>query len=132
MQEYAKLGWQNKLDNIQIQAVIPARLDLDKFYEAVTVRIFASCLDYTVNKAGKVIGGSNKKPRRFSEYWTFIRMTNAEQRQVRFDVRTCPSCGAPADSIGQAGDCKYCGSKLTEGRFSWVLAIITQDDVYQG
>ncbi len=133
MEEYARQGWQNRLENIQIQNIIPARIDLDKFYESLTVRIFASCLDYTTDKQGnKVIGGSAKKPRRFSEYWTFIRTAGADNVSAGYDLKTCPSCGAPADKIGQAGTCGYCGSKLSEGRFSWVLAIITQDDAYQG
>lgn len=132
MEEYARQGWQNRLENIQIQNIIPARIDLDKFYESLTVRVFASCLDYTVDKQGKAIGGSPKKPRRFSEYWTFIRTAGADHVSAGYDLKTCPSCGAPADKIGQAGECGYCGSKLSEGRFSWVLAIITQDDAYEG
>ena len=132
LQEYARQGWHNRLENIQIGEIQAARLDLDKFYESITVRVFAVCLDYTVDKPGKVIGGSNKKPRKFSEYWTFIRTAGAEKIEAVYDLKTCPSCGAPADKIGQAGDCGYCGSKLTEGHFSWVLALITQDEAYQG
>jgi predicted lipid-binding transport protein (Tim44 family) len=132
MEEYARQGWQNRLDKIEIQNVIPARIDLDKFYESITVRIFASCLDYTLDKQGNIIGGSRKKPRKFSEYWTFIRAADAQSKDTVYDLKTCPSCGAPADRIGQAGDCGYCGSKLSEGRFSWVLAIITQDEAYEG
>lgn len=132
MEEYARQGWHNRLDKIQIDDIVLARIDLDKFYESLTVRIFASCLDYTVDKQGKLIGGSQKMPRRFSEYWTFIRTAGAEHVEAGYDVKTCPSCGAPADKMGQAGECGYCGSKLSEGQFSWVLAIITQDDVYEG
>jgi hypothetical protein len=132
MEEYARQGWQNKLEKIQIQDIILARIDLDTFYESLTVRIFASCLDYTVDKTGKLLGGSAKQPRPFSEYWTFIRTAGADNAAAGFDLKTCPACGAPADQIGQAGECGHCGSKLSEGRFSWVLAIITQDDVYEG
>jgi hypothetical protein len=120
------------LEKIDILNIVPVRINLDKFYESITVRIFASCLDYTIDKQGKLIGGSPKKPRAFSEYWTFIRTSGAENIDSGFDLKTCPSCGAPADKIGQAGICGYCGSKLSEGSFSWVLAIITQDDAYQG
>jgi hypothetical protein len=132
MREYARQGWQNRLDAIQILGVVPARIELDRFYESITVRIFASCLDYTVDKEGKLIGGSPKRPRKFSEYWTFIRASGAEQVAAEYDLKTCPSCGAPADKIGQAGECGYCGSKISEGQFSWVLAAITQDEAYEG
>ncbi|MFM8332421.1 MAG: transporter [Candidatus Methylumidiphilus sp.] len=132
MQEYARQGWQNRLDNIEIQQIVPARIDLDKFYESITVRVYASCIDYTVDKRGAVIGGSNKRPRRFSEYWTFIRVAGVEKITAAYDLKTCPSCGAPADKVGQAGVCGYCGSKLSEGNFSWVLAVIAQDEAYEG
>ncbi len=127
---YKSAGLTNKLENINISNVQFVRMDLDKFYESITVRIFASSLDYVVDKSGKVRGGSNKRPRAFSEYWTFIRRTGVEKDE--YDYSTCPNCGAPADKIGQAGVCEYCGTKINNGDFSWVLAIITQDEVYTG
>ncbi len=132
MDEYARLGWRNVLDKIDIKHIEIARIDLDKFYDALTVRVYASCLDYTVNKQGKLIGGSAKRPRLFSEYWTFIRTAGVQKIDNPYDLKSCPSCGAPADKVGQTGICAYCGSKITEGQFSWVLAVMTQDEVYEG
>jgi len=120
----------NKLENINISKIDIARIDLDKFYESITVRIFANCMDYVTDRSGKVMAGTNKKQRYFSEYWTFIRRTGVEKEV--FDLKTCPSCGAPADKFGQAGICEYCNTKITTGDFSWILAIITQDEVYKG
>ncbi len=127
---YKSAGYQNRLENITISRIDLARLDLDKYYESVTVRIFAGAHDYVTNKAGKVIAGTNRNIRYFTEYWTFIRRTGVTQQH--FDLATCPSCGAPADKMGQAGECEYCGAKITTGNFSWVLAVITQDEVYKG
>lgn len=132
MDEYARSGWRNLLENIKISKIEIARIDLDKFYESLTVRVFASCLDYTIDSQGKLIGGSVKKPRQFGEYWTFIRTSGVQKIEKKYDLKTCPSCGAPADRVGQTGICDYCGSKITEGHFSWVLATITQDEVYEG
>jgi predicted lipid-binding transport protein (Tim44 family) len=132
MDEYARTGWRNRLENIDIQAIELVRIDLDTFYDSVTVRVFASCLDYTVNQQGKLIGGSSTKPRVFSEYWTFMRTAGVEKIDKDYDLKSCPSCGAPADKVGQTGVCDYCGAKITEGHFSWVLAVITQDEVYEG
>jgi hypothetical protein len=132
MEEYARKGWQNRLENIAVENIIPTRIDLDKFYESITVRVFAACLDYTVDKQGKLIGGSSKKQRKFSEYWTFIRVSGVEKIVSEYNLKTCPACGAPADKIGQAGECGYCGSKISEGQFSWVLATISQDEAYEG
>lgn len=122
----------NKLEQIAVERIELARVDLDHFYEAFTVRIFASCLDYTVNEQGQLIGGSKTKPREFSEYWTFIRRTGIEINEEEVNLATCPSCGASADKMGQAAECGYCGSKISTGEFSWVLAVITQDEVYEG
>ncbi len=127
---YRSAGLTNKLENITIQNIQFVRIDLDRFYESITVRIFASSLDYVVDKDGSVKGGSNKRPRAFSEYWTFIRRMGVEKDE--YDYSTCPNCGAPADKMGQAGVCEYCGTKISNGDFSWVLAIITQDEVYSG
>jgi len=121
---------QNKLENIQVKQIELVRLDMDQYYEAFHVRIFASCLDYVSDRAGNVIGGSNRKPREYSEYWTFVRRSGVTKDN--FDLKSCPNCGAPADKMGQAAVCEYCGSKISTGEFSWVLSLITQDEVYQG
>jgi len=44
----------------------------------------------------------------------------------------CGSCGAPLDQVNQAGVCGYCDSKITTGRFDWVLARIDQPEAYRG
>lgn len=130
IEEYKRNGLRNKLDDIKIHKMHVAKIDRDKFYEAITVRIFASTKDYVVNKQGKVVGGSKKAARVFSEYWTFIRRAGVENDD--YDMKSCPNCGAPLDKMGQNGVCEYCGSKVTTGEFSWVLAVITQDEEYKG
>lgn len=133
IETYRSANLNNKLDDIAIANVETAKVEIDKFYESITVRIYASCYDYTVNAEGKVIGGSRKKIRPFTEYWTFVRRTGVEQKpKDSFDLLTCPKCGSPADKMGQTAECGYCGSKISNGEFSWVLAILTQDEVYSG
>lgn len=131
---YKENGLRNRLDNIRIHRIEAARIDADRFYETITVRIFASCLDYIEERSGKVIGGSKRREREFSEYWTFMRRSGVELKETNNSVNltTCPSCGAPADNMGQGGECGYCGSKISTGDFSWVLAMIVQDEVYRG
>lgn len=129
--EYKKKAIVNKLENIVISKIEYAAIELDKFYESVTVRVFASALDYKLNVSnGRVVSGSKRKPRKFSEYWTFIRRTGVEIDDYNYG--NCPNCGSPADKIGQSGVCGYCDTKISNGDFSWVLAIITQDEVYKG
>ncbi len=132
IQQYQEQKFVNFLDKIEIQRVALAKIERDMYYEAITVRIYASCYDYVADSKGKVVGGSKRKARKFSEYWTFIRRTGVIQQENTFDLHSCPSCGAPLDKMSMAAECGYCGSKVSNGDFSWVLAIITQDEVYQG
>ncbi len=129
---YKQEKLRNRLENITIQRIDMAAIDVDNYYESFTVRIFASCLDYVESESGRLIGGSKKQPRLFSEYWTFIRRTGVENKETEFSLNTCPNCGAPADKMGQAAVCEYCGSKISTGDFSWVLARIVQDEEYTG
>lgn len=129
---YKKENLRNKLDEIDVSKIQVARVDVDKFYESITVRIFASCYDYVENTSGKLIGGSKKHLRLFSEYWTFIRRTGVTKNDTEVSLDNCPNCGAPADRMGQAAECGYCGTKISTGEFSWILAYITQDEVYKG
>jgi hypothetical protein len=130
---YKKQQWNNRLDDLKISDIQLVKIELDIYYETITVRVFASCFDYTQDKQNKIIGGSNKKRRDYSEYWTFARRAGVEQTEESpFNINSCPQCGAPADKMGQTAICEYCGSKISTGKFSWVLFLITQDEVYLG
>jgi len=129
---YKSQGLRNRLENISIHRIDMARVDVDKFYESFTVRVFASCLDYVETTTGQLKGGSKKDARFYSEYWTFIRRTGVEKEESEFNLNTCPNCGAPADKMGQAGVCEYCNTKISTGDFSWVLTRIVQDEEYVG
>lgn len=127
IEAYKAQNLRNVLDQIEIGSIEPVKVQSDTFYDAITVRIFASMLDYTVDSAGKVVCGSNSKPRSFSEYWTFIRGRGAKENAN--DPKTCPNCGAPL-SVSMAGVCSHCGGKITTGEFDWVLSKIEQDESY--
>lgn len=130
LKEYERANAVNRLEGCFIRQMDIARVDRDKYYESITVRLFASCFDYCVDREGKVIAGSNTVRRSFSEYWTFIRRqgVNADSLQVR----NCPHCGAPIDKMGQSAICGYCSAKVSTGEYSWVLVMIVQDEVYRG
>ncbi len=127
---YQEQGLVNRHDDVQLERQQVVRIDKDAWYEAVTVRIWASGKDYVVDRSGKVVGGSNKVQRHFSEYWTFVRGLGAHAKT--HDPASCPSCGAPLDKINAAGVCGYCDSVVTLGTFDWVLSRIDQPDAYRG
>jgi len=64
---YQARGMQNKLERASVDAIAFAKITRDKFFDAITVRIWASGLDYTVNaKSGKLLGGNRKVARKYS------------------------------------------------------------------
>jgi predicted lipid-binding transport protein (Tim44 family) len=130
MGRYKEKGYRNILDQIQISRLELVKLDRDAFYETVTYRIFASMIDYTMDVKGRLIGGSDKKSRIFSEYWTFLRRAGFDPSKIS-DTQHCPSCGAPV-KVGMNGRCEYCDANLTSGQFDWTLCKIEQDEVYGG
>lgn len=140
MERYRTQGLRNRLEQVQVRRIEPVKLGQDAFYEAITVRIYASMLDWTEETgasggtAGKVVGGSNREARVFSEYWTFIRRIGgkADPDGGGWSAESCPSCGAPLDKVNQAGVCGYCEAKITNGDFDWVLTRIEQDEAYRG
>jgi hypothetical protein len=126
---YQQQGLHNRTENPVVVTVHLARVTRDRFFDAVTVRVFASCLDYTTDAAGAVVAGDRHKPREYSEYWTFIR--GAGRTGAPRSDGACPSCGAPIAGISMAGQCASCNAKVTSGEFDWVLSRIEQDEVYE-
>jgi Zn finger protein HypA/HybF involved in hydrogenase expression len=124
-------GRRDVLEDVRIQRIEIAKIEHDVWYDAITVRIFASMIDYQVDNTGRVVSGRKGAQRAFSEYWTVIRRSDQAHTAAR-DPASCPSCGAPLDKINRAGICEYCGSKVVSGNFDWVLSIITQDEEYRG
>ncbi len=130
IEAYKRQRLRNALDQCQITAMQPVKIKADAFYNAITLRIFAQGYDYTVDANGRVVCGSNRNLRRWSEYWTFIRNSKAKPAPARADLN-CPNCGAPL-KVNATGICEFCGGKITSGEFDWVLSKIEQDESYAG
>jgi hypothetical protein len=127
---YKRAGLRNITENAQAENIQAVRIVTDKFFDAMTVRVFASSTDFTIADAdGKIVSGSRSKRRKYTEYWTLLRATGAKG-PARTDA-ACPNCGAPL-KVEAAGNCAYCRAKVTSGEFDWVLSRIEQDDVYEG
>ena len=117
----------NVTENARVLNIELAEVASDATYDAVTVRVFATGLDYTLAADGRLLKGSRKKERPYSEYWTLIRGNGARGRPRTEPV--CPCCGAPL-RIGMAGNCEYCHARIVTGEFDWVLSRIEQDEAY--
>ena len=120
IERYRESGLNNRIEDVTISNVVLAKVQQDAYFDAITVRIFASGLDYTQDRSGRLVDGSNQRKRSFSEYWTFIRRRAGQRREVA-DPRTpgagfsCPGCGAPIE-VGQAGVCGYLRGEGRLGR----------------
>jgi predicted lipid-binding transport protein (Tim44 family) len=127
MDTYEREKMRNVTENGRIIRVDLCAVISDAHYDAVTLRVFATSLDYTITEGGKAVSGSRSRERAYTEYWTLIRGRAARTRDV--SDRVCPNCGAPLD-ITMTGNCTSCNVKVTAGEFDWVLSRIEQDDVY--
>ena len=130
IEAYRQQGLRNITENARISQIDLARVTYDKWYQAVTVRIHASSLDYTIQQSdNQVVGGSKSKERPYTEYWTLVRSTarknNAEGKPA------CPACGAPLP-VEMVDKCRHCGALVESSAFDWVLSRIEQDEVYGG
>jgi hypothetical protein len=126
IEAYRVAGLRNRLQQIEVRRIDAARVSLDKYYAAITARIFASMVDQTVDDGGRVVDGQTA-PRIFTEYWTFVRTLAA----ARTDGVTCSGCGASLPA-GQTGQCPYCGALVGAPAFDWILSRIDQDEDYTG
>ncbi|MEZ4399343.1 MAG: TIM44-like domain-containing protein [Kofleriaceae bacterium] len=127
---YKAQGLRNVLEHMRITHQVPAKLRRDRYYDALTIRIWGTGKDYVVRvPSGAHVRGSKHRERAYSEYWTLIRSA-ARQGPPRADG-ACGNCGAPL-VVTMAGACDHCGVHVTAGEFDWVLSKIEQDDSYRG
>ena len=127
---YKRQTLRNQLTNMRITNTALAKVERDKYYDAVTIRLWGTGLDYVINTdTGSVVRGSKHVERAYSEYWTIIRSAGKQGKPQT--TATCNNCGAPLH-ITMAGDCEHCGAHVTAGEFDWVLSKIEQDDTYMG
>lgn len=67
-------GQINRLQNMAVREVNLTEAWQESGQDYLTVRIYATLLDYTVNEqTGEVVSGSKVEPVKFEEYWTFTR-----------------------------------------------------------
>lgn len=127
---YRRQGLRNVLTDMRITHTALARLTRDRYYDAITIRIWATGKDYVIREpGGERVRGSKHRDRAYSEYWTLIR--TAARQGTPVAAPACSNCGAPLQ-ITQSGECEHCGAHVTSGEFDWVVSKIEQDDSYRG
>ena len=127
---YRQQGLRNVLTDMRITHTALARVTRDRYYDALTIRLWATGKDYVIrSETGALVRGSKHRERPYSEYWTLIR--TATRKGPPLPTPACGNCGAPLH-ITQSGECEHCGAHVTSGEFDWVISKIEQDDTYRG
>ncbi|MDB4961706.1 MAG: putative rane protein [Myxococcales bacterium] len=127
---FKKQGLRNQLVDMGITHTIVAKVVRDRWYDAITIRLWAQGKDYVMRpETGRIVRGSKSAVRKYTEYWTLIR--SRSRKGAPNPKPTCSNCGAPL-KITMAGECEHCNAHVTAGEFDWVLSKIEQDDTYRG
>jgi hypothetical protein len=126
---YKKQNLRNITERARVTNMHLARVTSDKWFDAITIRVFATGLDYTLTDDGRVVAGHKSRERAYTEYWTLIRASG--RKGTAQTEAVCPNCGAPL-AISMAGTCQYCRATVCSGEFDWVLSRIEQDETYNG
>ena len=124
---YTRQKLRNVTRDAKIERIEVCDVRSDRWYDAITVRVFASSFDWTESDDGRVVAGNPNRTRRYTEYWTLMRAAG-RGGPARSDA-ACPNCGGPVE-VTMAGECAYCRAKVTSGAFDWVLSRIEQDEAY--
>jgi len=67
-------GQINQLQNLAVREVNLTEAWQESGRDYLTVRIYVTLLDYTINeRTGEIVSGSKLEPIKFEEYWTFTR-----------------------------------------------------------
>ncbi|MDF9824028.1 hypothetical protein M2475_000376 [Breznakia sp. PF5-3] len=122
LQEYIDKNWTNHLNMQDVRQVTLASYKIDGDQEVLSVRVNACCIDYTTDdNTGKVISGNERQLNERSYRFEFIRSVGVKTDvEVGLNPTNCPNCGAPTQ-VTSSGECEYCHSVITNGKYGWVL-----------
>lgn len=136
-QEQRDAGYRNKMEQLQIDSIAICDAAKGPVFSSVTVCVRARAADFHVSLAdGKYVSGK-QGVEKFTEYWTFVRRTDAKSLAAGKSgllEGSCPNCGAAIgvkktgekSAIGGSAKCDSCQSLLKSGSLDWVLSEITQ------
>ena len=105
IESYKRAHLRNVTEQARITGIELAAVVSDRYYDAVTVRVRATGLDYTVTDDGKVVSGSKTTEQPYSEYWTLIRGSGASHQGTPppwtpslADTTSAPTAAPPSPS----------------------------------
>lgn len=115
------------LESIAINTAYLTSFVRDKDYEYLTVYLNARMIDYQTDETtGNILKGDRTTRWDMRYKMKYIRATGALTNDKKENTQSynCPNCGAPLE-ITSTGECPYCGSVVSLGDYSWILADFT-------
>jgi predicted lipid-binding transport protein (Tim44 family) len=117
----------NIIEDIGILDTHIIKYTVDGSNEAIAVYLKARIIDYVIDdNTKKVIEGNKTKEIHIAYSLKMIRRRGVLTKPdaANTHVAQCPNCGANL-SINESGKCDYCGSVISSGEYTWVLASLT-------
>ena len=126
------LGQSNVLSNISIERITAADTNTEGNYQTAEVAISFTMNDSFVCSKFPSLNESYQGDSD-TEFWTFIKRTDAPNEKNLYDNNNCPNCGAPFEvKMGEISRCSNCNTLTNSAAYDWVLSEITQQDDYTG
>lgn len=125
------------LESIAINTAYLTSFVRDKDYEYLTVYLNARMIDYQTDETtGNILRGDRTTRWDMRYKMKYVRSTDAKTNDKSEDAHSynCPNCGAPLE-ITSSGTCPFCGSVVSTGDYSWILAdfmTVRNDTVDEG
>lgn len=127
LDDYIKGGKTNVLDRVAIKDAVITNYYEDSQNEYLEVTMLTNMIDYVVEDAtGKVTAGDKTTLWDMEYTLKFMRSRGVKTVSNMEGLATvnCPNCGAPTEVTSQ-GQCEYCKSVITTGKYNWVLCSYT-------
>ncbi len=121
-------GIVNKLERISVNNISMVNFEKDNQFEKLTVELKAQMVDYQVDiKSDTVVAGSKDRLWKLEYRITFVRTSGSKTSTDKDGTiaMICPNCCAHIPTAA-FGKCEYCGSIVTNGKYSWVIMDITR------
>jgi hypothetical protein len=121
----------NVLEKINVPYIEIVAAERTDHFDAVHIKINASCVDKWVSLRTNEIVRGLETPHSFTEYWTFLRRPGAQTKSAGGLIEgLCPNCGAGL-SISDKAHCPACRSLISSGEYDWTLVKITQKEEWR-
>lgn len=116
-------GLTNRVERVAVRDVKISEFENNGSNETVSVIMKVSLRDYYVDDhSGKVTEGDPHQEIFVTYKLKFVRTAGVKTTALSTkSVTSCPNCGAPTE-ITSSGQCPYCKSVITTGKYTFVLA----------